>query len=132
VDVWWTEIRVIHGADADEPDRGTGLRIVAPNRDPASRAAGDLLTLAARRGRHEDFGLTSGVHDTIGLIKRIERVRGPGLALTPTAVAGMDNQWRSDQTIPNLPARASAFHVRLRRGVVHQYRSISLKKQLRT
>lgn len=96
MDIWWTEIRVIHGADTDEPDRGTGLRIVAPNRDPASRAAGDLLTLAARRGRHDDFGLTSGVHDTIGLIERIERMRGPGLALTPTAVAGMDNQWRSD------------------------------------
>jgi hypothetical protein len=35
-------------------------------------------------------------------------------------VAGVDNQWRSDQTIPNLPARASAFHFRLHRGVVHQ------------
>jgi hypothetical protein len=49
---------------------------------------------------------------------RVQRMRGPGLALTPTAMAGMDNQWRSDQTITNLPARASAFHVRLYRGVV--------------
>ena len=61
VDVWRTEIRVIHGADTDKPNGGTGLRVVAPNRDPAGRAAGDLLTLAARRGRHDDFGLTSGV-----------------------------------------------------------------------
>jgi hypothetical protein len=114
VDVWRTEIRVIHGADADKSDGVTGLPVVAPNRDPAGRAAGDLLTLAARRGRQEDFGLTSGVHDTIGLIEGIERMRRPGLALTPTAMAGMDNQWRSDQTISDLPARASAFHVLLR------------------
>ena len=90
------------------------MRVVAPNRDPAGRAAGDLLTLAARRGRQDDFGLTSGVHDTIGLIERIERMRGPCRALTPTAMAGMDNQWRSDQKISELPARAPAFHVRLR------------------
>jgi len=77
VDVWRTEIRVIHGADADKPDGMTSLRVVAPNRDPAGRAAGDFLTLVARRGRQEDFGLTSGVHDTIGLIERIERMRGP-------------------------------------------------------
>ncbi len=118
MDVRRTEIRIIHGTDADEPDGRTSLRIIAPNRDPAGRATGDLLTLAACRGRHDDFGLTSGVHDTIGLIERIERMRGPGLALTPTAVAGMDNQWRSDQTIPNLPARASAFHVRSIEDVV--------------
>jgi len=91
VDIRRTEIRVIHGADADEPNGVTGLRVVAPNRDPAGRAAGDLLTLAARRGRQDDFGLTSGVHDTIGLIERIERMRGPGLTLTPTAVASVDN-----------------------------------------
>ena len=80
MDVWRTEIRVIHGADTNKPDGMTGLRIVAPNRDPAGRAAGDLLTLAARRGRHDNFRPTSGVHDTIGLIERIERPRGPGLA----------------------------------------------------
>ena len=70
--------------------------------------------------------------DTIGLIESVERMRGTGLALAPMTMAGMDYQWGSDQTISDLPARASAFHVRLRRGVVHQYRSISLKKQLRT
>ena len=61
------KIRVIHGADTDKPNGGTGLRVVAPNRDPAGQAAGDLLTLTAGRGRHDDFGLTGGVHDTIGL-----------------------------------------------------------------
>ena len=113
MDVRWTEIRVVHSADTDEPDGGTRLRVVAPNRDPAGRAAGDLLTLAARRRRRDDFGLTGGVHNAIGFIESVERMRGPGLALAPTAMAGMNNQWCSDQTISDLSARASAFHVRL-------------------
>jgi hypothetical protein len=71
-------------------------QVAVSNRDPAGRPAGDLLTLAARRERREDFGLTSDVHDTIGLIERIERMRDSGLALTPTAMARMDNQWRSE------------------------------------
>jgi hypothetical protein len=56
-------------------------------------------------------GFSGGVHDTIGFIESVERVRGPGLALAPTAVASMNNQWRSDQTISHLPARAPAFHI---------------------
>src|SRR5215469_10430860 len=118
VDVGWTEIWVVHGADADEPDSGTCLRVVAPNRDIAGRAAGNLLTLATRRRRHDDFGLTGGVHDTIGLIERVESMRGPGLALAPTAMVSMDNQWRSNQSISDLPAGAPAFHIRLHRGYV--------------
>src|ERR1700686_297945 len=104
VDVRRTAIRVVEGADADEPDRGTGLRVVAPNRDPAGRAAGNLLTFAARGGRRDDFRLASGVHDTIGLIEGVERMRGPGLALEPMTMAGMGDQWGSDQTISDLPA----------------------------
>ena len=118
MDVRRTEIRVVHGADADKPDGGTGLRVIAPNRDPAARAAGDLLALAARGGRHDDFGLSGGVHDTIGFIERVEGMRGPGLALAPTAMTSMNNQWRSDQTVSDLPARASAFHFRLHREMV--------------
>src|SRR6516164_11230137 len=48
VDVRRTEIRIVHGAHADEADGGTGLRVVAPNRDSAGQAASDLLALAAR------------------------------------------------------------------------------------
>ena len=118
VDVGGTKIGVIHGADADEPDGGTGLRVVAPNGDPAGRAAGDHLTLAARRGRRNDLRLTGGVYDTIGFIERVERMRCPGLPLAPTAVAGMNNQRSSGQAISDLPARSSTFHVRLHRGVV--------------
>ena len=113
-----TEIRIVHSADANEPDGGTGLSVVAPNRNAAGRAAGDLLALATRRGCQDDFGLTGGVHDAIGFIESVERMRGPGLTLAPTAMTGMNDHWRSDQTISHLLACASAFHVRLHRGVV--------------
>jgi hypothetical protein len=105
------EIGVVQGTDAYEPAGGTGLRVVAPNRDPASRAAGYLLALAARRGRPDEFGLVGGVYDTIGFIESVERMRGPGLALAPTAMTSMNNQGRSDQTISDLPACASALHI---------------------
>ena len=111
-----TGIGIVHRADADEPDGGTGLRVVALNRDPASRAAGDHLALPARRRRAHDFRLAGGVHDLIGLIERVERMRCPGLALTPAAMTGMNDQWRSNQSISDLPASASAFHIRLHRG----------------
>jgi hypothetical protein len=58
------------------------------------------------------------VDDTIGLIERVESMGGPRLALAPTAMASMDNQWRSNQTISDLLARASAFHIGLHRGVL--------------
>jgi hypothetical protein len=112
VDVWRTEIRVVHRADANEPNGGTGLRIVAPNRNRAGRAARDVLALAARRGRHDDFRLTSGVHDAIGFIESVERMRCSGLALTPSAMASMNNQRCSDQVISDSPTCASTIHVR--------------------
>src|SRR5262249_30428165 len=118
VNIRRTEIRVVHGTDADEPDGRTGLRVVAPNRDSAGWTACDLLALAARRGRQDDFGLSGGVHDTIGFIERVEGMRGPGLALAPTAMTSMNNQWRSDQTISDMPARASTFHFQLHREMV--------------
>ena len=111
-----TEIRVVHSADTDEPDGGTGLRVVAPNRDPAGRAAGDLLVPAARRGRYDDFGLTGRVYDTIGFIESVERMRSASLTLAPTAMTGVNDQWCSDETISDPPACASAFHVQVHRG----------------
>ena len=121
MNVRWTEIRVVHGTDADESNGGTGLRVVTPNRNLAPRAASNLLTLAARRGRPGEIGFTGRVYDTIGFIESVERVRGPGLALAPTAMAGMDDQRRSDQAISDLPARASAFHVL---GIIRTYLKI--------
>ena len=90
---------------------GTGLRVVTPNRNLARRAASNLLTLAARRGRPDEFGFTGRVYDTIGFIESVERMRGAGLTLAPTAMASMNNQWPSNQPISDLSACASAFHV---------------------
>jgi hypothetical protein len=115
VNVRWTEIRVVHGTDADEPNGGTGLRVVTPNRNMALRAASNPLTLATRRGYPDEFGLTGRVYDTIGFIESVESVRGAGLPLAPTAMAGMNNQWRSHQPISDLSACASTFHVWLHR-----------------
>src|SRR5262249_25035889 len=72
VDVGRARIGIIHRADADETDGRAGLRIVAPHRDLAARAARDALTLPARRGRHHDLGLPRDVLDAIGLVERIE------------------------------------------------------------
>ena len=104
-----TDIRIVHGADTNEANGGTGLRVIAPNRDPAGWAAGDLLALAARRRGQDDFRLARRVDDTIGFIQRVERMRGPGLTLAPTTMTGMNDQWGSDQTISNLPTRAPAL-----------------------
>jgi hypothetical protein len=51
------------------------------------------------------------VYDPIGFIESVERVRGAGLTLAPTAMARMNDQWRSNQPISNLSTRASAFHI---------------------
>jgi hypothetical protein len=39
------------------------------------------------------------VYYTVGFIESVERMRSAGLTLTPTAMASMDNQWRSNQPI---------------------------------
>ena len=124
VNVRWTEIRVVHGTDANEPKGGTGLRVVTPNRNPALRAVSNLLTLAACRGCPDEFGLTSRVYDTISFIERVERMRSAGLTLAPTTMASMNDQWRSKQPISDLSACASAFHVWLHQQCVCRSRPL--------
>ena len=114
MDVWWTEVRVVHGADADKPDRRAGLRVVAPNGNSAGRASSDLLAFTARGRRDDDLRLTGGVHDTVGFIERVECVPSPGLAPAPAAMAGMNDQWCSGHRYRDSTARASVFPVRLR------------------
>jgi hypothetical protein len=60
------------------------------------------------------------VYDTIGFIESVERMRGAGLTLAPTAMASMNNQWPSNQPISDLSACASAFHVWLLRPQLRQ------------
>ena len=46
----------------------------------------------------------------IGFVDGVQRVHGPGLSLTPAAMARMDNHWLTSQSIPHVTAGASAFH----------------------
>jgi hypothetical protein len=48
--------------------------------------------------------------DPIGFVDGVQRVHAPGLSLTPAAMARMDNHWLPGQSIPHVPAGASAFH----------------------
>jgi len=91
VDVRRTLVRIVHRPHPDEPDGGSGLRIVAPNRNFAGWTTGDRLTFAACRGRYNEFGLASDVRDTISLIEGIERMCCAGLTLAPRAMAGVDD-----------------------------------------
>jgi hypothetical protein len=110
VDVWGASIGIIERANPHEADSGSGLRVVAPEGNLAGGAARDLLASSACRWRIDDLRLARGVHDSIRLVEGVERVGCAGLALAPATVAGVDNERRAGQSIPDLAASASAFH----------------------
>ncbi len=111
VDVRRTQIRVVHGTDTHEPNGRPGLRVMAPDRDPTAWAAGDLLTFPACRWRQDQFGLIARMHDPIGLVERVERIRSASLTLAPAAMASVNNQRRSSEPVSDASACASAFHL---------------------
>src|SRR5439155_9907629 len=63
-------------------------------------------------------------------VEGVERVGCTGLALAPATVAGVDDEGRAGQSIPDLAASASAFHGVLRpmvartRGSCHSVRPV--------
>ena len=83
---------IIHRADAHEAHRGPSLRVVAPDRYLAVGAARDPLPFAAGGRRLDELRLGLQVFDAVRFVERIERVSGAGLALTPGAMAGMNDQ----------------------------------------
>src|SRR2546429_5883863 len=111
MDIRRTLGRVVHGADAHKTHGRARPRVVAPNRDLANRTARDALALAAGRRRHDDLRLGGDVLDPLGLIHRIERVRGACFALAPGAVAGMHDHRLAGQAIADMSARASTLPV---------------------
>jgi hypothetical protein len=111
MDVRRAAMRLIHCADADEADRRSGLRVVAPNGHPANGTTRDPLSLATGGRRVDQLGLAAEVLDPIGFIHRVQRVCRSCLALTPGAVTGMNNQRRARQTVSNVPTCTSTFHV---------------------
>src|SRR5262245_15234152 len=110
VDVWGASIGIIERANPHEADSGSGLRVIAPDCNLAGGAARDLLASSAGRWHIDDLRLARGVHDSIRLVEGVERVRCTGLALAPATVAGVDDERRAGQSIPDLAASASAFH----------------------
>src|SRR5262249_30219876 len=80
------------------------------------------------RWRIDDLWLARGVHGSIRLGKGIERMGCTGLAVARARVAGVDDEGRAGQSIPDLAASASAFHGVLRpmvartRGSCHSVR----------
>ena len=88
---------------------------------PAGRTPGDLLALARSPRASRRFRAHWRLHDTIGFIESVKRMRGPGLALAPAAMTGMNDQGCSGQTISDLPACTSAFHVQLHRGDARRF-----------
>ena len=111
-------VRIIQGASADEADFVAGDRVGAPEGDLASRAAGNGLPHAAWARDGDHFRLAGEELYAVGFDHRVHHAGGAGLALAPTAMTGVNDQWFSDQTISDLPARASAFHVELPLGVI--------------
>src|SRR5262245_21471797 len=101
-------------ANPHEADSGSGLRVVAPDGNLAAGAARDLLASSACRWRIDHLRLARGMHDSIRLVEGVERVGCTGLALAPATVAGVDNERRAGQSIPDLAASASALHGVLR------------------
>src|SRR5262249_20593923 len=86
-----------------------GARIVAPERDAALRAARDLLSLAAVRGRVHDLGLAAQELHALGFDHGLEREGRDGFALTPAAVTAMDEQRLRHDLVAYRTAVAAAF-----------------------
>ena len=64
-----------------------------------------------RRGwRVHDLELGCDVLDPLGLVHRIQRVHGAGLALAPGAVAGVHDQRPAVQAVADVSTGASTFH----------------------
>ena len=76
-------------------------------------AASNTLALSTRRRRHHHIGFTDKMCDPVGFVQGVNREGGTSLALTPTAMASVNDERRSAQPIPQLATGASAFHDRV-------------------
>src|SRR5947208_10522767 len=105
-------VGLVECPDGDEPHCRASLGIVAPDAHATRRTAGNVLALPARRRRHYHIGFAGKMSDPVGFVQGVNREGGTSLALTPTAVAGVNDEWRSAQSIPQLATGAAAFHDR--------------------
>src|SRR3546814_15136548 len=82
---------------------------MAPQHDPASRTARDLLPLAAVRWRIDDLRRGAQQRHAIRLDHRIQRERRTGLTLAPAAMAAMHEQRFRFEPVAHEAAITAAF-----------------------
>src|SRR6185312_225669 len=100
--------RVVEAADADKAELRQAA-ILAPHRDPAARAAMDVVRPAAI-GRHRVGDRRAGEdRHPVGLDHGVDSKGRAGLPLAILAVAAMDEHRRALQPVPHRAAGASAF-----------------------
>src|SRR4026209_1240542 len=87
VDVRRQTVRFIERTDANEANSVTASGVVAPNCDPAPRAAGDLLTLATIGRRIDDLNFSLEQLHAIGFNQGVQGKRCSGFSLAPAAMA---------------------------------------------
>ena len=108
MDIRRQSIRIIEGAHAYETHLETGPGIMTPHRYLAAGAAGDPLPFAAGRGCEDYFRITAKERNPTRLDHGIQGKRRAALALTPAAVAAMDEQRRGFHLVADLAAVTTA------------------------
>lgn len=103
------QVRIVEGANAQEPGDRTGTCVMAPNGHPAFAATRDLLPQATGRGGVNQFRLCCKIGDPVRLDHRVQRERGSGFALTPAAVAAVNYQWLRLEAVADQLAVTAAF-----------------------
>lgn len=97
MDVGRNSGRFIKCSDTNKPheiaDATKHDQIVAPDGNLALRAAGDFLFLATWGGYSDVHDVSLEELHAIGFNQRIHRKSRPALALAPTAMAAVNNEW---------------------------------------
>lgn len=112
MDVRRQTVRFIERTDANEANSVTASGVVAPNCDPAPRAAGDLLTLATIGRRVDDLNFSLEQLHPIGFNQGVQGKGGSGFSLTPAAMAAMDEQRLRRHAITHEAASAATVEER--------------------
>ena len=112
MDVRRQTVRFIKRPDANEADSITGSGLVAPNCDPAPRAAGDLLTLATVGRRVDDLNFSLEQLHTISFNQCVQGKGCSGFSLAPAAMTAMDEQRPRRHAIAHETARATTVEER--------------------
>ncbi len=92
VDIGWQSVRVVQCSYANELDYRSSASVVAPEGYSARRAASNRLSQAAIGGRVNQLWLDTKIRDPVRFYHCVQGERGTRFALTPSAVAAMDEQ----------------------------------------